>query len=225
MSSQAPADDLERHWDSVLQKKGVAGGAVLSICGPSGSGKSTLARSILSTHPTYVEDADENPHLQVFLEGSRGFHAMDNQRWFLQRMADFIQKADNQRPLILDQDPGAIVLAYSRMFREDSMITDAQYAKLLEHLIQVEELLQRWKSPRVVFFLDAPSEVLHRRVLQRSGELRTPPRAWFAKVRRCFCDLWSRFPNAVTLSTVDLTPEEVLDRARRLIEGQSAVVR
>ncbi len=212
-----------RVWSNSGAPKHAAGAPVLSICDPSGSGKSTVARSFLGVYPTYIEVAEENPHLRALLEGSKAFDAFSNQSWFLRRLAAFIQAADNKRPLILDQEPGAIVLAYSRLFRGEALIGDADYAALLQRLLKLERLLEHWNSPRVVLFLDAPCKVLHQRALQRWGESRTPPLAWFGRVRECFRDLLPHLPNAVTVSTVDLTPGKLIARARQLLEGHSAV--
>src|SRR6185503_10805791 len=126
-------------------------------------------------------------------------------------------------PIILDQDPSAVVLVYSQIFWGDGKMTEMQYASLLERLLQIEETLLRWRCPRTVLCLDAPAEVLHRRVAQRCGESRTPPITWFERVRARLLDIFARFPNALAVSTVDLSPEQVISRARLLVEDKSQV--
>jgi len=197
---------------------------LLSICGPSGSGKTTICRALKGFYQVYIEDGQNNPHLHKLIEGSKDFDAAANQHWFLDRMEQFIDAA-HDRQIVLDQDPAAIVLAYSRMFHEESIMTTTQCTSLMEDLLRIENKLQRWKCPRVVLCIDAPAEVLRARVVRRVGESLAPPLAWFARVRECFRDLWPRFPNVVSVPTVHLTPEQVIARARQLLEDLSDVER
>src|SRR5262249_21707294 len=140
------------------------------------------------------------------------------QEWFLRLVTEHIADANPRLPLVLDQDPAAIVLAYSRMFYEDGLITTAQYESLFQDLLRVEEMLNRWRSPRAVLCLDAPAEVLRKRVVQRTSESHTPPLLWFERLRMNFLELFERFPNAVPVSTVELPPEQVISCARSLLE-------
>jgi len=86
--------------------------------------------------------------------------------------------------------------------------------------MRIEESLRRWNTPRVVLCLEAPGDVLRKRVVQRDGESRTPPLAWFDRVRTHFLQLYGHFPNAITVSTVDLSLHEVTARARALLENR-----
>ncbi len=94
---------------------------------------------------------------------------------------------------------------------------ERQYSSLFASLLEIEEVLQLWKCPRIVLFLDAPAEVLRQRVLQRFGNLRPPEVEWFERLRARFVEIRNLFPNAVTASTVDLSPEQVIARARSLL--------
>lgn len=194
--------------------------SVLSICGPSGVGKTTIVKALACNYPIFIETTDGNPHLKNLLEGKDNFDAAANQEWFLERMDEHITHADSHSSLILDQDPAAIVMAYSQMFMEEGRISEAEYNLLFQHTLKIEQSLQRWKSPRAVLFLDAPAEVLRQRVLQRWGKSRTPTVKWFDRIRNHFTKLFTHFPNATTASTVDMSPEQVIALAKSLIENQ-----
>jgi deoxyadenosine/deoxycytidine kinase len=144
-----------------------------------------------------------------------------NQEWFLQRVERHIAGADRGLPLILDQDPAAIVFPYSQMFLDEGKINKTQYDLLLQRLLKIEETLQAWHSPRSIIFLDASANVLHERILRNSGKLRTPPLEWFERVRDYFLKLFPRFPNAVSVSTAELAPEQVVLRAKALIQRRA----
>lgn len=205
-------------WREVISSKRNGNSAILSICGPSGVGKTTVVKTLSENFPAFVETTDGNPHFEALLTRKTEFDAAANQKWFLQRTSQHIAHANPQLPLILDQDPAAIVLAYSRIFLEDDQMTKAQYNSLLERLLKIEGELQNWTSPRTVLFLDAPADVLRHRVLRRWGKSHTPPLKWFDRLRNHFVQLFTCFPNAITASTVELSPEQVISRARALIK-------
>jgi deoxyadenosine/deoxycytidine kinase len=212
---------VEQQWRSTIRYKKISAASVLSICGPSGVGKTIAIKTLASYYPVFIETIDGNPHLNALLKGKADFDATANQEWFLKRIGEHITRANTDLPLILDQDPAAIVLAYSRMFMEDDKISKAQYSSLLRRLLKIEEKLQNWKCPRTVLFLDAPADVLHQRVLQRSGKTHTPPLKWFDRVRNHFLELLPHFPNAIIASTVELSPQQIISRARGLIKSHT----
>src|SRR5262249_25270470 len=134
-------------------------------------------------------------------------------RWFLGRVSRHVQRANRHMPLILDQDPAAIMLGYSHLFLEDGMITNNDYAALSDRLQMLEERLRDWHYPRTVIFLDAPPEVLHDRCEKRWGKTKTPPLAWFKQVRDRFRHLFSLFPSASRISTGKLSVDEMISQA------------
>ncbi len=97
-------------------------------------------------------------------------------------------------------------------------MTPAQYERLIKQLLEIEETLKNWGSPRIVLLLDAPAEVLRQRILRRSGKALTPPLKWFERVRDYFFQVLPNFPNAFTISTDRLSPEQVAAKARMLLE-------
>jgi deoxyadenosine/deoxycytidine kinase len=212
-------DELE--WQKIIRSQNnhsVSAFPVLTICGPSGVGKTTAIKALARNYPVFIETTQGNPHLNRLLERRDDFNAAANQKWFLQRISEYVAGANPRSPFIVDQDPAAIVLVYSRMFMEDGKLSEVQYTSLLRQLLQIEEALQSWKRPRTVLFLDAPADVLHQRVLRRLGVARTPPLRWFEKARNQFVQFFIRLPNAITVSTVELSLEQIISRAKVLIE-------
>jgi len=213
----------EAEWRKLIRSpnEDAGSGRVLAICGPSGVGKTTVVAALATSYPAFIETTEGNPYLNGLMEGKSDFNATANQKWFLHRIGDYITHASPRSPLVLDQDPAAIVLSYSRMFHDDGKITEAQYATLLNQLLQIEKTLHGWKSPRTVLFLDAPADVLQRRFLKRQGKSSTPPLEWFDRTRNHFVQLFTRFPNAITISTVQYSPEQIISRARKLVEDRT----
>lgn len=212
---------IDQRWQRLIRGKNSGSIPVLTICGPSGVGKTTIIKNLSEIYPVFIETTKGNPHLKSLMAGRTDFNATANQEWFLRRIGRHIGRASSRSPLILDQDPAAIVLAYSRMFLEDGKITEEQYSSLLERLLKIEEKLHDWKCPRTVLFLDAPADVLRHRILQRCGKSRTPPLKWFEQVRSHFVKLFTCFPNAIAISTASLSPEQVIARAKSLIERRT----
>lgn len=209
---------IERCWKTAAHFPQCSVAPILSVFGPSGAGKTTVAKILADGYPVFIETTKGNPYLADLLTGSPDFKAAENQRWFLNRVAKYIGKADPKMPLVLDQDPAGIVFGYARMFLEDGKMTQAQYESLIKRLLKIEETLQKWGSPRVVLFLDAPAEVLRQRILSRSGKALTPPLKWFERVRNQFLQIFSDFPNAFTISTDRFSADQVTAKARMLIE-------
>jgi len=192
---------------------------VISICGPSGVGKTTVIKGLAKLCPTFIETTKGNPHLKGLLEGRKEFNAAANQEWFLKRIGRYIAKAKPNLPLVLDQDPAAIVFGYAKMFLDEGKMNSTDYELLLEQLMKIETSLQRWRSPRTVLFLDAPPVILHRRALNRAdGKSSVPPLKWFERNRNYFVNLFTCFPKAIRISTVDHSADEIVERARGLIE-------
>ena len=207
---------LEAKWGTVCQKNQLAGHQpLIAICGPSGAGKSTLVADLSTLYPVFSESTVGNPYLTALLEGQGKFDAVANQRWFLAQISAAIASADREMPLVLDQDPAAIVFVYSRMFRDEGLMSESEYASLVEMLIEVEHLMLGWRSPRISVCLDAHQEVLRYRVISRCGNIPTPPLDWFSTIREYFHTLFRRLPNPVYLSTSEFSADEVARTVRR----------
>lgn len=218
MSDRQSWRDCEYEWQTLISRF-KAGSPVLAVCGPSGVGKSSTVAGLAATYATFIEADAENPYLDRFLKGGDGFSAADNQRWFLQRVSRFVAGADERFPIVLDQDPAAIVLVYSRVFYEQGDINEAEYLSLWRDLVAIERGLQRWKSPRIALVLDAPVGLLYRRVLDRYGASRIPTAEWFEKIRNGFLDFSTRLPIAVQVSTAGESLEQVISEADLLVRN------
>lgn len=192
---------------------------LLTVCGPSGSGKTTVVEALRDTCEPYIETTAGNPHLSALLEGRSDFDAFANQRWFLSRMTEFLATADPQRPVILDQDPQAIIHVYTQMFRDAGLIDERSFATLLGELSKLELSAAQWKSPRTIFYLHAPPDVLRARVLRRAGASATASRDWFATVREYFDRVVAGLPNVVQIATADLGREEVISIVRSSVSA------
>ena len=192
-------------------------GRLLTIAGPSGSGKTTVARSLSREYATFIEDVSKNPHLEALRSGAP-FDAYANQRWFLDQMGAFLRAARTDVPIVLDQDPAAIVRVYARMFHDEQRISGAQYRTLLLDLLRVESMLTRRNTRRAVVFLDAPAAVLRERAELR-GDASVPPESWFDSVRHYFRELQSRVPAAPVIPTDELSSDEVVKTIRHILDA------
>jgi deoxyadenosine/deoxycytidine kinase len=210
--------ELEVRWREAVYRANSNDGdraLVVSVCGPSGSGKTTVVNSLSRNYSRFVESTDGNPYLEHVDARSKA-NASANQQWFLSRIGEFIRCAKPERPLVLDQDPAAVVLVYSRMFRDTGLIDDDDYHRLLSDLLKVEETLSQWKTPRTTVFLDAPAKVLRERVLQRSLGA-APSLKWFATVRRYFLELSAELPNVVVVPTAGAIPQQISSRVAEVL--------
>jgi deoxyadenosine/deoxycytidine kinase len=211
-----------QRWERVMQSGPQAGAALLTISGPSCAGKSTLVEALASSAPAFLETTAGNPYLPALLsQGFGQFDAAANQEWFLSQMHRFISDADPSKPLVLDQDPAAIVFTYSRMWHDDGKISVKNFERLNDQLLKLEDRLARWRCPRVAVFLDAPATVLHHRASTREGCGAVPPLAWFERIRTYFCEFLLRFPQAIAISTVESSPDETRRRVRDLLQAGS----
>ena len=212
--------DILGEWQTKLRSCAVSKSSaarLFTICGPSGSGKTAVVQGLLQQFNGYVEAVDDNPHLLRLVEGTPDFDALANQQWFLNRIAKFIHNANSGSPLILDQDPAAIVKVYSRMFKDDGLIDNAGYRTLLTDLLHLEGNMSRWRTPRTIFLLDAPEEVLRQRVSQRSGTVATPSLKWFATVRSYFHELAAELPNVILVPSADVTPQQISSQLTKIL--------
>ncbi len=207
---------LKSNWKKILHVQTQNGTKIVSICGASGSGKTTICRLLSTTFSTYFEEARENPYLQKLLEGSGDFDAAANQQWFLRRITNFVEKADDW-PIVLDQDPSAIVFAYAKMFYDNGQMTFKQLAHLTDELIAFEEDLRKARLARTVFYLHAPPEVLRKRVAQRENATPLPPMQWYQNISIYFERLIKDFPSVVRISSTEMTAEDIAAKIRLLL--------
>lgn len=168
--------------------------------------------------PVYLEKAEENPHLEPLLRGSADFDAFANQQWFLDRMKDAIERADQSSPLALDQNPVAIVAVYGKLFRSENLIDDAQFKILESKLESILFLLGQWPGGFHTVHLDASPEILHFRVFNRQDGTKPPPADWYGELRIRFFQAFSHIENYETVDTSLLDREEVFSKVSRMLE-------
>src|SRR5260221_4896990 len=134
-------------------------------------------------------------------------------------MPTAIAEADRTQPLLLDQDPAAIVMVYSKMFKDQGLMNDAQYSSLVEYLIEVERMLQAWRIPRICIYLKADECVLRQRVLNREGNLAMPSLNWFLTAKAYFDALMQRLPKVIHIPAARLSAREIAERIRLAIDN------
>jgi deoxyadenosine/deoxycytidine kinase len=213
-------ESLLEHWrNAMTSEHSKSTISLLTICGPSGAGKTTVATSLSQGCQVYVETTAGNPHLKALLAGKKNFNAAANQEWFIDRVAQFVSRADDS-PMVLDQDPAAVVFGYAKMFCEEGYLTCADFERLVNKLVALELQLRRWKGPRNVLFLHAPPEMRRQRVIQR-GAVSVPPLSWFEKIGEYFHELANQIPNVTRFSTAEGTIAEAVARAQKLLAPNS----
>jgi len=214
------ADEFDARWLSIAHASLHCGHApIFSIFGPSGSGKTTLVTALQPVAQIYREEVKDNPYLSKLLRGET-FDAQANQRWFLDRMRTFLGVAKTSLPVILDQDPGAIVLVYARMFLDQGKLSLASYEALIEELISFERELRAWRTPRACVYLQAQPELLHQRVSNRSQGDQTPDLTWFAEIHSRFQRFAALVPGVTTFDSGSLSIKELTERTMRLLEAE-----
>lgn len=207
---------LEKMSDNALRfppRTQPGAGRVVTVCGPPGAGKTTTVRHLEGQAATYVEEAASNPYLG---DGGKPTSAVASQRWFLDRLAEFIAAAPRGRDLILEQDPAAVVKVYARGFLAEAQIDAPGYRSLLRDLVEVEERLADWRGLRRIVILDAPTDVLRARIAGRPAPL-MPRRELLERWRDGFRTFAAAIPDAVVVRTDNLSVEETVEVVRGVL--------
>jgi NTP pyrophosphatase (non-canonical NTP hydrolase)/deoxyadenosine/deoxycytidine kinase len=189
---------------------------MLSLAGPPGAGKTTVATALSAQAQTYVEIVEGNSHLPELAQPGGRFDAAANQHWFLAQLERFVGGLRPENPVAFDQDPAAVVHVYAKFFREEGMISASDYARLLRRLIDLEFQLGRW-AQREVLLLDAPAEILKQRAERRAGAVALPL-SWYQRLRSSFSGFREIVPGVQVIRTDELSIEETVVRARRLLK-------
>jgi deoxyadenosine/deoxycytidine kinase len=190
---------------------------VVVICGPSGSGKTSVVNATRGPAHKYIEEPSENPHLLRVLSDLNS-SAADSQKWFLEEILHFVKSSDPAIPLLLDQDPSAIVNVYARWFYEQGRISGTMMTQLEAKLEEIEYILrERWLSPRFVILLSANPQLLRNRVLTRDGS--APRLSWFQDLLARFHDFHGRHSASLTFDTSSTDVNTIASRAQVLLES------
>lgn len=134
--------------------------------GPIGVGKTTLAKRLAESFNTdlLLEGADENPFLNGFYENKKNV-AFQTQLFFLfqraQQMQD-LRQADMFRPVHVAD----FIMEKDRLFAE--LTLDEEEFKLYQQVYQ--HLTIDAPVPELVIYLQAPVDVLRKRISQRGRD-------------------------------------------------------
>lgn len=114
------------------------------ILGPPGAGKTSVVLALssqnwLKARSVYLEDPQANPHLRE-ISGRSSAAFSKSQEWFLRQYADFWDGRGCGALTLIDQDPRAVVLVYSRRFLKTGELT---YSAYLRHLRECRFLWER----------------------------------------------------------------------------------
>ena len=140
------------------------------IEGPLGVGKTTLARRLAASFNSdlLLEDADENPFMERFYKEPRAV-ALQTQLFFLFQRAKQIEEL-KQSDMFQPVRVADFILEKDRLFAE--LTLDEEEFKLYDQVYQ--HLSLEAPVPDLVIYLQAPVEVLQRRVAKRGRKYEQP---------------------------------------------------
>jgi NTP pyrophosphatase (non-canonical NTP hydrolase)/deoxyadenosine/deoxycytidine kinase len=182
---------------------------VLTIMGPPGVGKSTVVARLSSRFPSYLERTAENPHLHG-TDWPTAESALNSQIWFMEETGAAVVEAERSQPLIIDQDPRAIVEIYGELMVQLGWLEEMELARLRALLRPIEDNLHRWSAGWQAILLDAEPDVLIHRVKGRDGS-GAAAADHLSRLHAGFLRLASRTSEITTVKTDDLGIDEVVD--------------
>ena len=161
----------------------------------------------------YIEDGSANPYLGSGFDADEDFDVEASQRWFLDQYTAFFEGQGRQCQIILDQDPSAVGLVYSKTFHSHGALTEGDYVSQLETLLEIESMMSKLSACRNIIALEAPTDVLIRRVKNKESGVSLSD-DWIAELNTGFGWLTRQLglggaKNLYRLSSQDLSPEEV----------------
>ena len=194
--------------------------------GPIGVGKTTLARRLAESFGSelLLEGADENPFLKGFYRNRRR-GALPTQLFFLlqrARQMEALKQADMFQPVWISD----FLMEKDRLFAQ--LTLDEQELQLYEQVY--EHSVPDVRIPDLVIYLQAPVDVLLRRIARRGNAYEQRINA--AYLRR-LCDAYARFFHSydasplliVNAAGIDLVNHQedyaaLLDEVRRIRTGR-----
>lgn len=187
----------------------------VTVMGAPGAGKTTTVVRLADRFPSYIENARRNPFLE---EGQwpRPKGALQSQYWFLTEARHAVLCAKHTQPLLIDQDPRAIVEIYAEMMTERGWLEPAQLEQLRRMLGGIEDSLGIWPDGWHAVLLDAEPDVLAHRLRERDG--REPlVKGHLHELCHAFREQAGKMPNVTILKTDELAVDEVIDAVQQQI--------
>jgi deoxyadenosine/deoxycytidine kinase len=198
----------------------------LVVEGPIGVGKTTLARRLAESFGSelLLEAADENPFLKGFYRNRRR-GALPTQLFFLlqrARQIEVLNQADMFQPVWISD----FLMEKDRLFAE--LTLDEQELRLYEQVYA--HTVPDVRTPDLVIYLQAPVDVLLRRIARRGNA--DEQRISAAYLQR-LCDAYARFFHSyeasplliVNAAGIDLVDRQddyaaLLDEVRSVTSGR-----
>lgn len=135
----------------------------IAIEGPIGVGKSSLAQRLAQDYRArlILEQVDDNPFLELFYAGSKSVALPTQLHFLLSRLQQL--KTLSQEDLFSSISVSDFVIEKDRLFA--SLTLDRQQFELYQMLY--EALVGNYIKPDLIVYLQAPVEVLIKRILKR----------------------------------------------------------
>ena len=181
----------------------------LTIMGPPGVGKSTVVARLSARFPSYLERTAENPHLHG-TDWPTAESALRSQTWFMEETRAAVVSAERSQPLVIDQDPRAIVEIYGELMVRLGWLGEPELANLRALLRPIEASLHGWSAGWHAILLDAEPDVLMHRVKDRDG-YGAGATDHLSSLHAEFLRLASQMPEITMVKTDDLGIDEVVD--------------
>lgn len=194
--------------------------------GPVGVGKTTLAKRLAESFNTdlLLEGADDNPFLNRFYENKKNV-AFQTQLFFLfqraQQMQD-LRQADMFRPVHVAD----FIMEKDRLFAE--LTLDEEEFKLYQQVYQ--HLTIDAEVPDLVIYLQAPVDVLRKRISQRGRNYeRAMDNKYLSRINESYARFFHNYNQSpiliVNAEEIDLVNNEsdytlLLEQIKRVTSGR-----
>ena len=194
--------------------------------GPIGVGKTTLAKRLAESFGTdlLLEGADENPFLKRFYNNPRSV-ALQTQLFFLFQRAEQI-KSLCQTDMFQPVRVADYIIEKDRLFAE--LTLDEEEFKLYDQVYQ--HVTINAPTPDLVVYLQAPVDVLQRRVVERGREYeRTLGSDYLQRLSERYMEFFHHYTGAplliVNASEIDFAHNDedyelLLQQVKRISTGR-----